>query len=274
MKSLLRWCVSIACALTISLPLLWLVAASFRESDSIFRSTTGWFTSRNGWTVHNYANAWRRAQLGSALTVSSLQLLIIIVLGLAVNAPCAYAFARLQFRGRELLFSMIIALLILPVETLVVPLFLTARDLGLTSGRYTAIAGLALPFAAKAFNIYFLRQQFLSWPTELEEAAVLDGAGTWRIFWSVALPSLRPALATVLLLDIVAHWSDFLWPLLVTTRDDMRTVQLSLASLFTEPPIDWGAVLACGVMATLPVMLGFRFFQRYLVLADARAGLR
>ena len=88
------------------------------------------------------------------------------------------------------------------------------------------------------------------------------------------MPSIRPALATVVLLDVVAHWSDFLWPLLVTTRESTRTVQIGLANLFTEPPIDWGAILACAVLATLPVMMGFGLLQRLLSHADARVGLR
>jgi len=127
---------------------------------------------------------------------------------------------------------------------------------------------------AKAFNIYFLRQQFLSSPTELEDAAVLDGASTWRVFWSVALPSIRSALGTVVLRDLVAHWSEFSWPPRVTTRESTRTVQIGLANLFTEPPIDWGAILACAVLATLPVMIGFRLLLRHVVQADVRVGLR
>jgi ABC-type glycerol-3-phosphate transport system permease component len=108
----------------------------------------------------------------------------------------------------------------------------------------------------------------------LEEAAVLDGAGVWRQFWSWALPAILPALATVVLLDVLVHWSDFLCPLLVTTRPETQTVQIGLAHLLTEPPIDWGAVLACAVVITLPVLLGFRWFQRPAVALDSRAGVR
>jgi multiple sugar transport system permease protein/fructooligosaccharide transport system permease protein len=205
---------------------------------------------------------------------SVLQVAIIASLGLVVNTLAAYAFARLEFRGREPLFALIVALMVLPVETLALPLFLTARDLGLTGGTVDALAALTLPFVAKAFNIYFLRQQFLSLPRALEEAAVLDGAGVLRQFWSIALPTARPALITVALLDLLVHWSDFLWPLLVATRESSRTVQIGLANLFTEPPLDWGAILACAVIATLPVLLFFHWFQRHVVAADPSTGLR
>jgi multiple sugar transport system permease protein/fructooligosaccharide transport system permease protein len=186
----------------------------------------------------------------------------------------AYAFARLEFRGRDLLFALVVILIILPVEVLAVPMFFTARDLGLTGGFASAMAGLTVPFFAKAFNIYFLRQHFLSVPVELEEAAAIDGANAWRQFWNVALPSVRPALATVILLDLLTHWSDFLWPLMISTREETRTVQLSLANLFTQPPVQWGHILACAVLATLPVVALFRWFQLYIVNTDVRTGIK
>jgi ABC-type glycerol-3-phosphate transport system permease component len=268
-----QWALSVAVAALFLLPVAWLVVASLQPSHAIFRPGLGLF-SPSEWTLTNYPTAFRRAELGSALLLSSLQVLAIAGGGLLVNSLAAFAFARLPFPGREALFSAVVALIILPVEVLAVPMFLTARDLGLTGEPVQAFLGLTLPFVAKAFNIYFLRQQFMLWPKELEEAAVLDGASTWRLFWSVALPAQRPALATVALLDILFHWSDFLWPLLVSSRESTRTVQIGLANLFTEPPIDWGAILACAVLATLPVLLAFRFFQRYIVVADARVGLK
>jgi ABC-type glycerol-3-phosphate transport system permease component len=268
------WALSVACALVFLLPVLWLVAASFRAGAAVFRWDAQSFWDSAGWTLANYGSAWRRAALGQALLNSLIVVAVIAGGGLLVNATAAYAFARLQFRGRELLFSAVVALIILPVEVLAVPMFLTARDLGLTGASGSALLGLSLPFVAKAFNIYFLRQQFAALPSELEEAGVLDGAGVWRQFWSVALPAIAPALWTVVLIDVLVHWSDFLWPLLIATREETRTVQIGLANLFTQPPLDWGAILACAVLVTLPVLGLFRFIQRHVVAADPRAGIR
>lgn len=274
MKRALSWIGSGLAAVLFLAPLLWMVLASLREESRIFQlDAANWLTTA-GWTLQNYGDALRRASLGHALTVSLLQVGIIAGAGLFVNAMAAYAFARLEFRGREPLFAAVVMLIILPVEVLAVPLFFTARDLGLTGGFGAALAGLTLPFAAKAFNIYFLRQHFLALPLELEEAAAMDGAGAWRQFWNVALPSVKPALATAVLLDLLTHWGDFLWPLMISTREETRTVQLSLANLFTAPPIQWGDILACAVLATLPVMILFRWFQRYLVATEARAGIK
>lgn len=274
MKRLLSWGLALCAGALFLAPLGWLLVASFLPSSAIFDADLGGSWLEREWTLANYPNAVRRAGLGRAVLNSALQVALIALGGLLVNTMAAFAFARLSFRGREALFALVVALIILPVEVLAVPMFLTTRDLGLGGDAARVLGALCLPFVAKAFNIYFLRQQLLSWPSELEEAAVLDGASTWRVFWSVALPSIRPALATVVLLDIATHWSDFLWPLLVTTRESTRTVQIGLANLFTEPPLDWGAILACAVLATVPVMLGFRFFQRHLAHADARVGLR
>lgn len=269
-----RWAASLAVAAVFLAPLLWMALASFRGEARIFQGGWGnWFTLED-WTAANYTDAWRRAALGRALAVSVAQVAVICGAGLLVNAMAAYAFARLEFRGREWLLGAVVALIILPVEVLVVPLFFTVRDLGLSGGFGAVMAALCAPFVAKAFNIYFLRAHFLALPGALEEAAEIDGAGAWRKFWSVALPSVRPALATVVLLDVLAHWGDFLWPLLVSTREETRTAQVGLSNLFTQAPLQWGQILACAVMVTLPVVALFRFFQRYIVASDAGAGIK
>lgn len=273
MKSLARWLIALGVALVFLAPLLWMLGASVRESATVFRADIA-FWDWDALSLVNYAAAWRRASMGRALVVSVVQVAVIAGLGLLVNALAAFAFARLRFRGREWLFAGVVALLILPVEVLAVPLLLTARDLGLTGGSLAALTGLTLPFVAKAFNIYFLRQHFLLVPRELEEAAAIDGAGVWTQFWSISLPSVRPALVTVVLLDVLTHWSDFLWPLLIATRNETHTVQIGLANLFTQPPLDWGAIMACAVLATLPVLVLFKLFERSFVENDARAALR
>ncbi len=274
MKRWIGWTVSVAVAIGFLLPLIWMLHASFRPESAVFAGGFRALLSGHGLGLGNYVVAWRRAALGIGLLNSLLQIVGILGLGLLFNSMAAYALARLEFPGRRGLFALMLVLLILPVEVLVVPLLLTVRDLGLTGGHGRTLAALILPFAVKAFNIYFLRQHFLALPRDLEEAAVVDGAGPFRIYWSVALPSIRPALATVVVLDVLTHWSDFIWPLVVCTREETRTVQLSLANLFTQPPIQWGQILACAVMVTLPVLLLFRLAQRHIVASDLGAGIK
>jgi len=274
MKRGLGWLASAAVATGFLLPLLWMLHASFRPESAIFEGGFGALLSWGGLSLDSYAAAWRRAALGIGLLNSLLQVAGILGVGLLLNSMAAFAFARLEFPGRRWLFGAVLILIILPIEVLVVPLLLTVRDLGLTGGHGRTLAALILPFAVKAFNIFFLRQHFLALPRDLEEAAVVDGAGPFRIYWSVALPAVRPALATVVVLDMLAHWSDFIWPLVICTREETRTVQLALANLFTQPPIQWGHILACAVMVTLPVLLVFRLAQRHIVASNLGAGLK
>jgi ABC-type glycerol-3-phosphate transport system permease component len=274
MKRGLGWLASAAVAIGFLLPLLWMVHASFRPESAIFEGGFGALLSWRGLSLDSYAAAFRHAALGIGLLNSLLQVAGILGLGLLFNSMAAFAFARLEFPGQRLLFGAVLILIILPIEVLVVPLLLTVRDLGLTGGHGRTLAALILPFAVKAFNIFFLRQHFLALPRDLEEAAVVDGAGPFRIYWNVALPAVRPALATVVVLDMLAHWSDFIWPLVVCTREETRTVQIALANLFTQPPIQWGHILACAVMITLPVLLVFRLAQRHIVASDLAAGIK
>jgi ABC-type sugar transport system, permease component len=265
---------SVVVALLFLAPLLWTLIGSFRVEEAIFRLDAASLIDPRMWTIENYGDAWRRASLGPALAVSIGQVALIVAGGLLVNSLAAYAFARLQFRGSDALFAAVVMLIILPVEVIAVPMFFTARDLGLTGGLGPALAGLTLPFMAKAFNIYFLRQHFLNLPRQIEEAAVLDGARVWAQYWRIALPSIKPALATVVVLDVLTHWGDFLWPLLIGTREETRTVQIGLANLFTQPPVQWGDILACAVIATLPVLVMFRWLQRYIVATQVHTGIK
>lgn len=274
MRRVLLWGVSILAALVFLMPLLWMLQSTLRPDDQIFQIRFTNLFSAGNFTLSNYADAWRRAEVWRGLMNSLIQVGGIAAGGLIVNSMAAYAFARLRFRGREVLFAGVVILIILPVEVLAVPLFLTVRDLGLTGGYPQTMAALILPFMGKAFNIYFLRQHFLGLPRELEEAAIVDGAGQFTIFWRVALPAIRPALATVVVLDAITHWGGFIWPLMVCTRGETRTVQLSLANLFTQPPIQWGDIMACAVIATVPMILIFGCFQRYIVAAHLGAGIK
>lgn len=270
----LRWLLSLAVAFVFLLPLLWMVQASFRLDDEVFRGGMMAFLNGQVWTLDNYADAWRRADMGRAMVTSFLQVAGIVSIGLLFNSMAAFAFARMRFRGKHVLFYLVVILMILPIEVLVVPLFLCVRDLGMLGGYGSTILALILPFSAKAFNIFLLRQHFLLLPRELEDAAVVDGAGPFRIYWSIALPAIRPALATVAVLDVLVHWSDFIWPLVVCTGEETRTIQITLANLFTQPPVLWGDILACSVLATLPVMLLFRFAQRHIVATESGAGIK
>jgi len=260
-------------------PVLWMIAASFKPEAGIHRDVSSLrsFLPAPA-TLDNYAAIPQRTNLVTVLVNTFLVVAAIAIGGILINGPAAYAFARMRFPGRDVLFLLLVVSIILPLEVIVIPLFMTVAGFSsavdLVGDRIFALGALSVPFMAKAFNIFLLRQYFLSLPRSLEEAAFLDGAGWWRVFWRIALPNAVPAVVTVVLLDFVVHWNDFLWPLVVCTGQDTRTVQLALGNFFTEPPISWGAILAYATLATVPVMLVFALGQRWIVQSVAGTGVK
>ena len=260
-------------------PVVWMVSASFKPDPHIHRDVDSLRSFVPApFTTHNYTAAAHRGDALTTLTNSFITVLLIALGGLLINAPAAYAFARLRFPARNLLLAILIATIIVPLEAIVLPLFMgvrTTRGLATLLGdRAWTLAALSVPFMAKAFNIYLLRQYFLTLPRSLEEAAFLDGAGWWGAFWRVILPNAAPALATVVLLDFVIHWNDFLWPLVICQSEQTRTVQIGLGNFFTQPPISWGAILAYAMLATLPLTAVFLVGQRWIVQSLATTGSR
>lgn len=260
-------------------PVIWMVAASLKAEEDIHldvQSVKSFVPIPA--TADNYEAAMRRSNLTTVIVNTIAVVALIAVGGLLVNGPAAYAFARMRFPGRDVVFVILVASIILPLEVIVIPLFMTVRMFGgaaeVLGDRGWSLAALSVPFMAKAFNIFILRQYFLSLPRSLEEAAFLDGTSWWGAYWRVALPNAGPAIATVVLLDFVVHWNDFLWPLVVCRGEATRTVQLGLGNFFTQPPIAWGAIMAYAVLATLPVMLAFVFGQRWIVRSVAGSGVR
>jgi multiple sugar transport system permease protein/fructooligosaccharide transport system permease protein len=276
---LLRSLIAAAVALLFIAPLLWMLAGSFKPDAAVHddvQSLRSFVPSP--FTLENYAEAARRTQLADTMLNTALVVLLVAVGGLLVNAPAAYAFARLRFPGREPLFLLLVSTIIIPIEVIMIPLFMTVRTTRgiaeVVGERPWTIAALSVPFMAKAFNIFLLRQYFLTLPRSLEEAAYVDGSGVWRAFWRIALPNAAPALGTVILLDFVIHWNDFLWPLVICQGERSRTIQLGLANFFTQPPISWGAILAYAVIATVPLALAFLIGQRWIVQSLAGTGRR
>jgi multiple sugar transport system permease protein len=221
-------------------------------------------------SLQNYADVFARSDFLRFLFNSLFITGTIVLCGLLVNSLAAYAFARLTWRGRDLLFNMVVALMILPLEAIAVPLFYGVALLGL---RDTYLAQI-LPFIANAFSIYLFYSFFIGLPKELEEAARLDGASTLRIFFSVILPNAKPVFASVAILSFLMWWGGYLWPLMVTTGPQVRPLPVAIAAFYTLPPLQWGDILAFGVMMVSPVLLVFLLFQRWFVRGVAASAIK
>ncbi len=188
--------------------------------------------------------------------------------GILVNSMLAYALARLRFRGRELLLAVVIALIIVPFEAIAVPLLLLVNQLPWFDGAQGWLDSYhvqVIPFIANAFSVYLFYQSFVALPKDLEEAALMDGASRWRIYWSIVMPLSKPAIATVTVLQFLARWGDLLWPVMAVRGDTFATLPLAMQTFFGQFPRQWGAVMAFATMATLPTMLVFLVFQRWFV---------
>lgn len=189
---------------------------------------------------------------------------------LVTSTLAAYAFSRFTFRGRDTLFLLYLATMMIPQQVLLVPLFVEMRQLGLID----TYAGILLPSLASAFGTFLIRQAMLSVPRELEEAALIDGSGYLRILWTVILPIVRPALATFSVFGFMASWNNFLWPLIVTRSPEYRTLPLGLSALQGQFTTDWNVVMAGSVISVVPMLLLYLAAQRYVVRSVAGSGLK
>jgi multiple sugar transport system permease protein len=194
----------------------------------------------------------------------------IVAFGLVVNSLAGYAFARMQWRGRDRLFALVLMVMIVPLEAIAVPLF---YEVTLFGWRDTYIVQI-IPFIANAFSVYLFYTFFLGLPRELEEAARIDGAGVLRTFVAIIVPNAKPAFATVAILTFLTQWGAFLWPLMVTSGEAVRPLPLGIAAFYTLPPLQWGDIFAFGVMMVAPILILFFVFQRWFVRGVAATGVK
>lgn len=202
---------------------------------------------------------------------NSLLLAVITTLvQLFTSATAAYAFSRLPFRGRTVVFGIYLATMMIPLQVLVVPLFAELKAFGLVD----TYLGALLPTFAGAFGIFLLRQAMNQVPVELDEAAAIDGAGHFRIFWTVIIPNIRPALATLAVFAFMGSWNSFLWPLVVLRSPELQTLPVALAGLQGQYTTQWDVVMAGSVVSILPMLAIYLFAQKYVIQGVANSGLK
>jgi multiple sugar transport system permease protein len=225
----------------------------------------------------NFEDVFGRMEFGRLLFNSTLIMILTVVLGLFVNSLIAYALARLRFKGREVLLSVMIALIIVPFEAVAIPLLLLVNKLpwfgGATSWLNTYHVQI-IPFIADAFSIFLFYQFFINIPKDLEEAALVDGASLFRIYRSIVLPLSKPIFATVAILQALASWNRFMWPLMVTRGIEARPLTVGMQTFFGQDPRIWGDLLAFASMITIPVLLVFLIFQKWFVQSVASTGIK
>jgi multiple sugar transport system permease protein len=253
-------------------PLLWMLASTFRPENEIFTSSSLWPSS---WSIDAYFRGWSglRVSFGTFFLNS----FVIAILSIAGNvfacSLAAYAFARLQFRGRNFWFALMLMTLMLPYHVTLIPQYVLFLNLGWVNSFLPLVVPKFL--AADAFFIFLMVQFFRGIPKELDEAAMMDGCSPWRIYWKIIMPLSLPVLATAAIFTFIWTWDDFLGPLIYLSEMRQYTVQLGLRTFVDSTgQSDFGGMLAMSVLTLVPVFLFFLFFQRLLIEGIATTGMK
>lgn len=260
---LLNWLLLLAGAVLVLSPLWVVLLTSLRPSGTVLGEGSRL-------TLENYRAAWAQGDFLRAFTNSAVVALGVTGSQIITSALAGYALARLTFRGRQLVLTVVLATLIIPFQLLVIPIFLILKWGGLLN----TYGALILPTAANGYGIFLMRQFFLTIPVELEEAAALDGASRWQILWEVMFPLARPAVTTLFLFTFIGEWNDLFKPLMFTTRPELETVQLALAGFQEQYTNNWPLLMAAVVTATVPVVVLFLVGQRQFIQGITTTGLK
>lgn len=240
-------------------PVIWVIISSFKSSAELFAFPPTLLPKEP--TSVNYQNALTTGNFALYAGNSLFVAITSTVLALFTNSLAAFALAKYRFRGRNFLFLLTLATIMIPLQVIMVPIFLVLRQIGLTDSLW----GIIIPPAATPTGVFLLRQYMLSIPDEILEAARVDGASEWAIYWRIVLPLSIPALATLGIFSFTWRWNDFVWPFIVLTSENKSTLQLALARLVGQFGVDWSTLLAATVITMLPMLVVFLLLQRYFL---------
>ncbi len=262
------WLLLAAGAVVMFFPIYWMFVTAVRREDELFSGVVGLLPTT--WVWSNFTDVLSKMPFLSWAWNSSVIAVVAVVITVSINLLCGYAFAKFRFAGRDILFIGILSALMIPVQVIIVPLFLVVADLGLLNNYW----GVILPRAAEAFGIFMVRQFMVSIPDELLEAARLDGASEFTIFLKVVLPLSKPIIAVLIIFTFMWRWNDFVLPLVILTDQDMYTVQLGLNLLKGQYNTEWTDLMAVALLSLIPMLVIFVFFQRQLIQGIAGTGMK
>jgi multiple sugar transport system permease protein len=258
-------------SLTMVLPFLWMLSTSLKQSRLVFDFPPKWIPDPVDWA--NYAEVWDIVPLGTGLLNSLIVTVLVVVVGTFSSTMAAFAFAKLDFPHKRTIFVALLATIMVPIVVLIIPQFLLYVELGWID---TLLPLIVPGLLGNVTMIFFLRQYMLGLATELLEAAKLDGAGYFRIYWSIFLPLCKPAIAANVIIVFMATWNDYLGPLIFTTSPENATVQLVIASFsaYYAEQTDFPMVMTASIIAVIPVVVLFTAAQKYFVDSFAFSGIK
>lgn len=254
-------------AIAMFFPFLWTIITSITPGASLTNTPA---LIPESPSLGAYGRLFAERPFAQVIVNSFLLAVVTTAVQLITSSTAAYAFSRLPFRGRGAVFGVYLATMMIPLQVLIVPLFVEMKAFGLLD----SYLGALLPTFASAFGIFLLRQAINQVPRELDEAATIDGAGHFRIFASVILPNIRPALATLVVFAFMGSWNSFLWPLIVLRSPELQTLPIALAGLQGQYLSDWDVIMAGSVISVLPMLALYIFAQKYVIQGVASSGIK
>ncbi|WP_169834508.1 carbohydrate ABC transporter permease [Paenibacillus donghaensis] len=256
-------------ALLMIVPFIWMISTSFKSPADVFKYPIQWIPASLNWEHH--IKVWSGSDSFVTYYLNSLKISLISMAGAVfLSAFAAYGFARIQFKGREPLFLVYLSMMMVPPQVLFVPKFLMFEWAGI----YNTHWALILPGMFTIFGVFMLRQFFLSVPAEISEAAFIDGAGHFRIFFRLVLPLAKPALATLAIIDFSWHWNDYENALVFLLDKDLYTVPLGLQNFILENNVDYNGMMAAATAGIIPMILVFLIGQRYIIQGVAGSAVK
>ena len=255
-------------AVFMAIPFLWMLSTSLKDPAAVFRYPPQWIPKPI--VFKNYIDAWKAVPFARFFLNSIIVAVCVTIGQVFTSSLAAYAFARLQFPGRDKIFLCYLATMMIPGQVTMIPVFILCRKLNLIDTYYALI----LPGMFSAYGTFMLRQFFLTIPKELEEAAIIDGLNRWQIYWKIILPLSKPALATLATFVFLGSWNDFMWPLIVTNSMEMKTLPVGLAAFQGLYASDWTLLMAASTIVIAPVLIIYVFNQRFITRGIVMTGLK
>jgi putative chitobiose transport system permease protein len=256
-------------------PFIWLVSTAMKAAnENIFEYPPKFWPQHP--TFENFVGVWHQIPFMDYIINSTIVAIVTIVLNLVFSSLAAYPLARMEFKGKNFVFYAILSTIMIPFQVIMIPVYLMVLRLNLVDSvsNFAGFAGLILPFAVNAFGIFLMRQAFLTIPKELEEAAIIDGCNIFDIWWRILMPLVKPALATLAIFTFVGSWSEFLWPSIILTKQEMYTLPIGINDLQGIFSANWRYIAAGAIISTMPILVFFLALQKYFIGGQNQGALK
>ncbi len=267
-KGILRYVLLVVLAMFFLFPIYWMFVSSLKSPSEIFAFPPKLIPENPVWS--NYTKVFSQVPFARYMLNTFFVASVVTIVALLLHSMAAYSLARLKYPGRNFLFILVISTLMIPFSAILIPLFLIVRNFGWID----SYRGLIIPAIPHAFGIFFLRQFYLGFPRELEEAAIIDGSGLVRVFFKIVLPLSKPVLSALAVFFFLANWNSFMWPLVIINSPEMRTVQLGIAQYGGEYNNPWAIQLAACTVALIPTLIVFVVLQKQLMQSIKMTGMK